>query len=75
MTKLPALKAAEVIRILKRGGYRVDHTTGSHYIMRHPDRSGRIPVPYHGARDTKKGTLRSIIQQSGLTDEEFLKLR
>ena len=75
MTKLPALKPAEVIRILERAGYYIDHTTGSHYIMRYPDRPGRIPVPYHGARDIKRGTLRSIIKQSGLTEEEFLKLR
>ena len=75
MTKLPALKPVEVIRILERAGYYVDHTTGSHYIMRHPDRPGRIPVPYHAARDIKRGTLHSIIKQSGFTEEEFLKLR
>ena len=75
MTKLPALKAAEVIRMLERGGYYVDHTTGSHYIMRHPQRPGRITVPYHGGRDIKRGVLRSIIKQSGFTEEEFLELR
>lgn len=75
MTKLPALKAAQVIKILETAGYYIDHTTGSHYIMRHPDHPGRIPVPYHGARDIKRGTLRSIIKQSGLTEKQFLNLR
>jgi len=75
MTRLPALKPAEVIRILERAGYYVDHVTGSHYIIRHPERPGRIPVPYHAGRDIKRGTLGSIIKQSGLTEEEFLKLR
>lgn len=75
MTKLPALKAREVIRILERAGYQVDRVTGSHYIMRHPERRGRIPVPFHGRRDIKIGVLRSIIKESGLSEEEFLALR
>jgi predicted RNA binding protein YcfA (HicA-like mRNA interferase family) len=75
MTKLPALKPRGVIRILERAGYQVDRVKGSHYIMRHPERRGRIPVPFHGGRDIKMAVLRSIIEQSGLTDEEFLALR
>lgn len=74
MTRLPALKPKEVIAILEKAGYYIDHTTGGHYIMRHPDYAHRIPVPYH-AKDTKKGVLRSIIRQSGLSKEEFLALR
>ncbi len=74
MTKPPALKAREVITILQKAGYEVDHTTGSHYIMRHHERPGRIVVPYHSA-DIKVGLLRTIIKQSGLTQEEFLALR
>ena len=74
MTRMPALKPGEVISILEKAGYDIDHTTGSHYIMRHPDHPQRISVPYH-ARDIKRGVLRSIIKQSGLTQEEFLSLR
>ena len=74
MTRMPTLKPREVIAILEKADYYIDHTTGSHYIMRHPDYSQRIPVPYH-AKDIKIGVLRSIIKQSGLTQEEFLSLR
>jgi len=74
MTRMPALKPKEVITILDKAGYYIDHTTGSHYIMRHPDYTQRTPVPYH-AKDIKKGVLRSIIKQSGLSKEEFLSLR
>jgi len=75
MTKLPALKSREVIRILERAGYQVDRVKGSHHIMRHPQRPGRIPVPFHAGRDIKMAVLRSIVEQSGLTEEEFLALR
>ncbi len=74
MTKLPALKAREVIAILQRAGYEIDHITGSHYILRHRDRYPRIVVPYHSG-DLKTAVLRSIIKQSGLTEDEFLALR
>ena len=75
MTRLPALKAREVIRMLERVGYEVDRIHGSHYIMRHPQRPGRIPVPFHGGRDIKMPVLRSIIHETGLIEEEFLALR
>jgi predicted RNA binding protein YcfA (HicA-like mRNA interferase family) len=75
MSKLPVLKSGEVVRILGKAGYYIDHTTGSHYIMRHPNRSGRITVPFHGNRDLKRETLHSIIKQSGLSVNEFLSLR
>jgi predicted RNA binding protein YcfA (HicA-like mRNA interferase family) len=41
--------------------------------MLHPE---RIPlsVPVHKGRDLAKGTLRGIIKQAGLTEEEFLAL-
>ena len=44
---------------------------GSHYILRHPERSGiRITVPAH-TRDLKPKTLATIIKQAGLTADTF----
>ena len=72
--RLPPMTAREVIAALRKAGWTVDRTTGSHYIMRHPDKAGRFPVPYHGNRDIKVAVLRSIIRQAGMTVEEFLEL-
>ena len=69
------MKAREVIGILRRAGWYIDHTTGSHYIMRHRERPGPVPVPYHGNADIKIGVLRSIIRQAGMTVEEFLNMK
>ena len=66
------MKAREVIAILRRFGWYQDRTTGSHYMMRHPEKPGTVPVPYHGNRDIKIGVLRSIIRQAGMSVEEFL---
>ena len=66
--KLPALKPKVVIRALERNGFIVHRVTGSHYILK--KNKLRVTVPYHG-KDLKPGTLASIIEQAGLTVEEF----
>ena len=66
--KLPALKPKRVIKALERGGFQVQHTSGSHYILKKD--SLRVTVPYHN-KDLKPGTLASIMGQAGLTTEEF----
>ena len=69
--KLPALKPKVVIKALERHGFYVHHTTGSHYILK---KGGlRVVVAYHG-KDLKPRTIASIINQAGLTVEEFLDL-
>ena len=60
-----------VIRALKRNGFVIDHTTGSHYVL--IKGKLRVVVPYHN-RDLKPGTLASIIAQVGFTIEEFVAL-
>jgi predicted RNA binding protein YcfA (HicA-like mRNA interferase family) len=75
MTDLPSVNAARLIRALGRAGFVVHHTTGSHYVLKHPKRPAvRIVVPYHGNADIKRGILRSILRQAGLTPEELAEL-
>jgi predicted RNA binding protein YcfA (HicA-like mRNA interferase family) len=69
--KLPALKPKMVIRALERHGFYVHRVTGSHYILKKGRQ--RATVPYHN-KDLKPRTLASIIEQAGLTIEEFLEL-
>ena len=73
MSKLPALKPAEVIRALvNKGGFVVQRVSGSHYILKHSD-GRRVTVPFYG-RELAPGTVQSIMKQAALTREEFLKL-
>jgi predicted RNA binding protein YcfA (HicA-like mRNA interferase family) len=73
MPRLPPCTAPVVIRALGRAGFFLDHSTGSHRFFRHPDRAGLVTVPFH-RKDLKRGTLNSILDQAGLSTEEFLKL-
>jgi len=60
--------------VLSKAGFGVDHQTGSHLTLMHPDTNRRAVVPRHGGRDLRPGTLRSIIRDAGLTVEEFRRL-
>lgn len=71
MKKLPRdLKPSKVIKALERDGFVVDHVTGSHYILKKGNL--RTSVPYH--KVVKTGTLRAILNQIGVTVEEFIDL-
>ncbi len=70
MSKLPIVSGKELCKALRKIGYSIDHQTGSHIILRNenpPHR--RLTIPNH--KEIAKGTLRSILRQSGLTVEEL----
>jgi predicted RNA binding protein YcfA (HicA-like mRNA interferase family) len=71
--RLPGVTPQKAARALERAGWQLDRVKGSHHVFRHPDRANRVVVPMHG-RDLAKGTLNQIVNGSGLTREEFLRL-
>jgi len=66
--KLPVLSAKEVIKTLGKCGYRVHDQKGSHVHLRHPTRPP-LTIPNHG--EMARGTLKAIIEASGLKPEDF----
>jgi predicted RNA binding protein YcfA (HicA-like mRNA interferase family) len=72
--RLPAVKPKELLRVLTRAGFLVHHTSGSHYILKHPGKPQlRVTLPFHN-KDLKRRTLASILNQAGLSTEAFLDL-
>ena len=72
MAKLTSRPTDRVLKALRRAGWELRRPAGKkHYVLRNPDLPGIVTVPRH--RMTKKGTLRSIIEQAGLTLAEFEK--
>lgn len=70
MPPLSVLVANEVMKVLERHGFEHVRQKGSHVRMKHPDGRATV-VPQHGKRPLKRGLLRSIIRQSGLSVEDF----
>lgn len=71
MSKLPILSGKQVIKILQKIGYYIRDQKGSHVHLRHPIRPP-LTIPNH--REVARGTLREIIKQAGLSNDDFQKL-
>jgi len=72
MPKLPVLSGQDVVKILTKLGYSYIRTSGDHAILKKEDQKGKsvIPVPLH--KELAAGTLKSIINQTGMSREDFL---
>lgn len=70
MGRLSNISGKKAVKAFKKIGYRVNHQTGSHMILYHPERQ-TISVPDH--KELAPGLLRGIIRSSGITVDEFLK--
>jgi predicted RNA binding protein YcfA (HicA-like mRNA interferase family) len=68
---LSQLSGKQIIAALEKIGFEHVSTKGSHAKLRHSD-GRRAIVPLH--RSVVRGTLSSILLQSGLTAREFQKL-
>ena len=75
MTRLPAVTAGNAVRALERAGFVTVRMTGSHRRMVHSaDPARATTVPMHSNAALKRGTLRNIIKQAGLTVDVFVAL-
>lgn len=73
MAKLPTdLSGRQIRAALQRAGFVFHRQRGSHMVLRRDDPPARIVVPDH--RQIRKGTLRSILHDAGLSVEAFLEL-
>jgi predicted RNA binding protein YcfA (HicA-like mRNA interferase family) len=59
------MSSAEVIAKLKRDGWTLARSKGSHHHFRHPTKAGIVTVP-HPKKDLPRGTLKGIERQSGV---------
>ena len=74
MTKrLPSVRPQEAVRALERAGWAVARQKGSHVSLKKQGVAYLVTVPMH-RREIPRGTLRAIIEDAGLTIDEFLTL-
>lgn len=71
MTKAPSLSPDEIIRLLKKHGFELVRTKGSHQIFKNKTSGKMAVVPMH-KRDLPKGTMLSILKQAGIDKEDLL---
>ena len=72
MTKLPPLKAREVIKGLQAIGFDKVRQSGGHAIFHHDD-CRRAPIPIHPTKTISPYLLSDILKQLEIDEEEFLR--
>jgi len=68
MPKLPDVSGKEARRALERLGFVFKRQSGSHAVLRRGNRG--CVVPMH--REISRGTLKGILEQAGVSAEEFM---
>lgn len=72
MAALPTLNGREIIKVFAKDGWQMVRQRGSHMILVKDGQIATLSIPDH--KEVAKGTLRSLIRNSGLTAEEFIAL-
>jgi predicted RNA binding protein YcfA (HicA-like mRNA interferase family) len=67
MAKLPLVSGREARKALERLGFSFLRQHGSHAILRRGNQG--CVVPMH--REIRPGTLRGVLKQAGVSEEEF----
>ena len=60
------MKVRDVIKLLKRDGWYLVRTRGSHRQYKHPVKRGVVTVAGNGGDELAVGTLNSVLKQAGL---------
>ena len=75
MSKLRELDYREVTERLRKLGFRFYRKgKGSHELWVRDDDGKVIPVPRYKGKKIRKGTIRAIIREVGVSVEEFMEL-
>lgn len=66
------ISGKQSVKIFEKYGYVIDHQTGSHQILWHPEKNTLFILNH---RELAPGLLRSLIRQAEMTVDEFLGLK
>ncbi len=71
--RLPRIGPSKAVRAALKCGFALDRSAGSHRVYLHPD-GRRCVIPFHANQTLSPRVLSDLIEQLGLTVEEFLEL-
>lgn len=64
------MKVREVIKMLEDDGWYLARTRGSHRQFKHPEKTGTVTVSGNLGLDMPIGTLKSVLRQAQLEEED-----
>ena len=61
----------QFIRMLKKRGWKLTATSGSHHKFSHPDYRDHIAVSVHGNRDLGVGMQKKLMKTAGINESDL----
>jgi predicted RNA binding protein YcfA (HicA-like mRNA interferase family) len=69
---MKSISGKSLCKIVERRGWSLKRITGSHHIYSKEGSKAILSIPVHGNRDLPPGTLRGIMVDAGLTEEDLI---
>ena len=70
--RLPVVSGREAVMVFEKAGWRIKRRSSSHVVMTKARVAKTLSIPDH--KELKRGTLRGLIYDAGLTVQEFIEL-
>lgn len=74
MPNVPIVTARKLIAVLKKKGFILKRSTGSHQVFVRMSDKLSVSIPVHPGHDLGRGITREILKEANISIEEFIKL-
>jgi predicted RNA binding protein YcfA (HicA-like mRNA interferase family) len=68
---MKSISGKQLCKIVEANGWQLKRIRGSHHIFTKEDVEAIVVIPVHGNRDLPIGTLKSILKDAELTEEDL----
>lgn len=64
-SRVPAMNPKQLNKMLRKAGFKLVNTKGSHAVFEPPGGGRKVVVPMHGSHSIPRGTLKNILATAG----------
>ena len=68
---MKSISGKNLCKVVERNGWTLKRVTGSHHIYTKQGIAAILSIPVHGNRDLPTGTLRRILKDASLTENDI----
>jgi len=72
MSRLGSYNGQEVVKAFQKAGWGITRRRSSHVILEKEGQEATLSVPVHKGKNIKRGTLRDLIKDAGMSVDQFL---
>ena len=73
MSKVPRVDARQLIKVVEKLGFKLVRQSGSHMIYKN-EAGIRLTIPYHSGKTLHPKIVKSVLNDTGISVDEFKKL-